>query len=120
MDTQTLNNILVAVVFAHTMHSLLEPVNIRAKVARLAAYIDKKPAKEIPININTRAKGIGLGYGIVLMLFLIGFSFASLIDPTTKTSILFAVVAMVIIELVNTVTIDAYHAEIEKVTKRFK
>ncbi len=120
MDTQTLNNILVAVVFAHTLHSLMEPMNIRAKVARLAAYIEKKPAKEIPINIDTRAKGIGLGYSIVVILFLIGFFITSFIDPTTKTAILIAVVAMVVIEIINTVTIDAYHAEIEKVTKRFK
>lgn len=120
MELQTITNILLALTLAHTLHSLGEVKNIREKVKRLEAYIAKKPYKEIPINIDTRVKGIGMGYGLVVVIFLVMFGLVSFIDPSVRTSVVISILLIVGIELINTVTIDAYHAEIEKVTKRFK
>ncbi len=120
MELQTLANLLVAVTAAHTLHSIMEPINIRAKLDRLVAYMDKKPAKEIPVKIDTRVKGIGLGYAIAVVLFLVFFAVVSVVDPSVRTAIIVSIVLITVIELINTITIDAYHADIEKVTKRFK
>ena len=98
----------------------MEPVNIRAKVARLAAYMDKKSVKEMPVNIDTRLKGIGFGYSITVFVFLITWLIVSSIDSGAKFSVGVSIGLIAIIELVNTVTIDAFHAEIEVITKRFK
>lgn len=120
MNIQTLSNILVAVSVAHAFHSTMEPVNIRSKVARLAAYMDKKPFKEIPVNIDTRAKALGIGYGMFAVLTLLIYGLSALLNPSTQTAITLAVVLMIIVEILNTFTIDKYHVEIEAVTRRFK
>ncbi len=120
METQTIANILLAAAIAHSLHSVMEPRNIREKVKRLVAYMDKKPYKEIPLKIDSRAKGIGLGYSVALVTFVIAYLIVSLIDPSVRTSMIVTIGLLVLVELLNTVTIDAYHAEIEVVTRRFK
>lgn len=120
METQTAINLMVAAVAAHSFHSLMEPLNIRAKVARLKAYMDKKPYKEMSLKIDTRAKALGLGYGMFIFLLGAGFLVTNTVDPSAKQAAYFAFVLMVFVELVNTANIDKYHIDIEVLTKRFK
>lgn len=120
MELQTIASILLSESIVHTLHSFGEVRNIREKVKRLEAYIAKKSYKEIPINIDTRLKGIGFGYVLIIILFLPIWGLISFIDPSTETAVVWSLVLIVVIELVNTVTIDAYHAEIEHITRRFK
>jgi hypothetical protein len=120
MDLQTITSLLLAASIVHTLHSFGEVRNIREKVKRLEAYIAKKPYKEIPININTRLKGIGFGYLLVIVLFLPVWGLVNVVSPSVETAVVLSLMSIILIELINTVTIDAYHAEIEKVTQRFK
>lgn len=120
MDLQTTANLLFAAAIAHTGHSLFEPVNIRAKVARLVNYMDKKPVKEIPVNIDTRPKAYLAAAVTLAIIFIPAWLIISAVDPQPKTAMLAAFWLMVLIEVVNTVVIDKYHVEIENVTRRFK
>ena len=120
MELQTISQALLALSLAHLLHSFGEVRNVREKVKRLQTYINKKPYKEIPINIDTRAKGIGLGLGLVTVIFLVLWFVISLIDPSLRFALTASIVALVVTELSTTIGLDAYHAEIEKVTKPFK
>lgn len=118
-DLQTLANILVAASVTHGMHSLMEPVGMRSKLSRLEAYINKRPWKEMKVNIDTRPKALGIGFGVTAVLFVITLLIVSGIDPQVRTAIILAVGIMALVEFINTISIDRYHVEIEKITKPF-
>lgn len=120
MELQTVANILVATSIAHALHSLMEPINIRSKVLRLVSHMDKKPVKEMPVNIDTRLKALSAGYGLFLIVFIVANFIVSAIDPALSTAMWIAIWLIVIVEIINTIIIDKYHVDIEHVTKRFK
>lgn len=119
MDLQATANLLLAAAIAHTGHSLFEPVNIRAKVARLQKHMDKEPVKEMPVNINTRPKAYLAAAVTLAVMFIPAWLIVSAVDPQPKTAMLWAFWLTVLIEVVNTVVIDKYHVDIERLTRRF-
>lgn len=120
MELQTLANTLVAASIAHAFHSMLEPMNIRTKVKRLVAYIDKQTPPKVPQGIDTRPKALGLAFVMVALPFGLAYIVVTSLEPAPRTAIWFALATMLVIEVVNSVNIDKYHVEIEKVTRQFK
>ena len=120
MELQTLTNLLLATAIAHTGHSLLEPVNIRAKVARLGKHMDNQKVKEIPININSRPKAYLAALISLAVVFVPSWLIMSSVDPLPRTAMLWTIILVIVVEVINTVNIDKYHVEIEHLTRRFK
>lgn len=120
MELQTVANILVAASVAHGLHSLMEAMAVNNKVKRLAAYINKQTPPRIPQGIDTRLKALTLVYGLTVVLFAGAFLITQAIDPAVRTAMWFAIIVFGSIELINNFLLDHYHAEIEKVTNKFK
>lgn len=117
---QTLVNFALALATNELIHNAIEVKGMRNKLERLVAYMDKKQYKELPININTRAKS----YGISILLFVLAvsilFGFYSLINIAPVTAIKVIILLLVASFFVTVVTVDKFHVDIERVTKRFR
>lgn len=51
--SQFLINLTLALVTADLLHNLAEATNVRGKVARLSAYINKQPYTEMKVKYNS-------------------------------------------------------------------
>lgn len=117
---QTLLNLILALSLNELIHNVLEVDNMRKKLARLTATIDKKAYKELPVNIDTRAKS----YSVSLI------AFVAFVGPlwllTTwlsldQTLILKLSIGLLVASFLATAfTVDKWHVDIEKITRRFK
>lgn len=117
---QTLINLALALATNELLHNIFEIKNIREKVKRLVAYMDKKPYKELPLNIDTRAKS----YAVALIAFMVFtlplFGIYTLLNINADTAIKLIVGLLVASFVLTGYFVDQYHVDIEKVTKRFK
>jgi len=113
-------NLLLALAANELIHNIAEVMGMRNKVKRLTAYIDKLPFKELPINIDTRLKSYAVS--TVLFLVFVGLLYAvfSVIALDTTAALWTAIGLLVLSYFTTAVLVDAYHVDIEQVTKRFK
>ncbi len=117
---QTLLNLLLALVTNELLHSMLEVKNVREKVRRLATYMDKKPYKELSINIDTRAKAYAISFVAFVIPTALLFGLYSLLDLSGNVALKLMIGLLVITYFASGVLIDKYHVEIEQITKKFK
>ena len=117
---QTYINLALALSTNAVIHTLAETQNVRAKVKRLNAYIDKKPFKEMPVNIDTRAKSYGISLIMFVVFNAILFGVYSLFDVGVTGAFKIIIVMLTVEFLAMAVLLDKYHVEIEQVTKKFK
>lgn len=117
---QFLLNIVLALATAELLHNIMEASNVRRKVARLYAYINKKPFPEIPVNIDTRPKAYALT--IISFVALTGLSLGvlSLMNLKGDTALVYLAVVLTLAFFSLAYLLDKYHVEIERVTKPFK
>lgn len=102
------------------IHNVFEVAGMRRKLTRLAAYIDKRPFKEMRLNINTRTKSYALAL-VVFLVFVIPLYILFLwLDLDTDTGLRLIIFFLVVSYSVTAVTVDQFHVEIEKITKKFK
>lgn len=117
---QTVVNLALALSTNAVIHTLAETQNVRAKVKRLKAYIDKKPFKEMPVNIDTRAKSYGISLIMFVVFNAILFGVYSMFDVGATEAFKIIIVMLNVEFLAMAVLLDKYHVEIEQVTKKFK
>ncbi len=117
---QFLINLVLALATAELLHNIMEATNVRNKVARLHAYINKLPAKEIPINIDTRPKAYGLTVASFVILVGLSFGVLSLLNLNGNAALWYAVAVLALAFFSLAVLLDKYHVEIERVTRPFK
>lgn len=117
---QTVVNLALALSTNAVIHTLAETQNVRAKVKRLSAYIDKKPFKEMPVNIDTRAKSYGISLIMFVVFNAILFGVYSMFDVGATEAFKIIIVMLNVEFLAMAVLLDKYHVEIEQVTKKFK
>ncbi len=117
---QNLLNLALALAANELLHNFLEVKNIREKVARLQTYIDKKPYKELPVNIDTRAKSYGISLISFVLIVAVFYGLFCWLSLELSTGLKVIVGLLVASYIVTAVTVDQYHVDIEKVTKRFK
>lgn len=117
---QTLINLILALATNELIHNFMEVSNIRKKVTRLDTYIKKKPYKEDNMNIDTRAKSYSIS--VIIFVFMTGalFGVYSVFDISGDTALKTIIALLVASFFVTAVTVDKFHVEIEKVTKKFK
>lgn len=116
---QNLINLLLALATNEMVHNVLEVKNMREKLKRLTAYMNKQPYKELPINIDTRLKS----YSISLLAFVafVGplWLMFSWIDLSENTALKLLVGLLVAAFAATAVTVDKWHVDIEKITRPF-
>ncbi len=117
---RSLVTLMLALATNELLHNVIEVKGIREKVARLVAYMDKKPFKELPFKIDTRAKSYALS--TILFLIVVGllYGFYSLLDLSTDTAVKVTVGLLILSYAATAVLVDKYHVDIEQVTRRFK
>ncbi len=116
---QFLLNLVLALVTAELLHNIMETGNVRRKVARLRAYIDKNPVKEMPINIDTRPKAYGLSFVSFIVLTSVLFGIFSVINLRGEVALWYVVGVLTLAFFSLAVLLDKYHVEIERVTRPF-
>lgn len=113
-------NILLALVTNELIHSLFEVHNIREKVKRLKAYMDKQPYKELALKVDTRAKSYAITTASFFLFTLpLYFGYVKL-DLDELTAYKLMVALLIFCFFANAYFIDKYHVEIEQITKKFK
>ncbi|MDB5184150.1 MAG: hypothetical protein JWO07_831 [Candidatus Saccharibacteria bacterium] len=117
--TQFLINLTLALVTADLLHNLSESANVRNKVARLSAYINKKSYTEMKMKIDTRAKSYGLSIAGFVVLTGIPLAVLSFINPHGDGALWYAIIVLFISYFGLAVMLDKYHVEIERVTRPF-
>lgn len=117
--SQFLINLALALATADLLHNIAEATNIRGKVARLSAYINKQPYTEMKVKIDTRAKAYAIT--LISFIFLVGLPMIvfSLLNLTISSAFWYIVVVLTISYFVLAVLVDKYHVEIERVTRPF-
>lgn len=116
---QFLINLVLAVATTELLHNVVEATNVRNKVARLSAYINKKPYKEMSVKIDTRAKSYGIAAGAFVVLTVIALGIFSLLNLQGNAVLWYLIVVLVLAYAVRSVLLDKYHVEIERVTRPF-
>lgn len=117
---QTLLNLVLALSVTVLSHGLGDALSARAKVARLATYIAKKPYQEPKLNINTRLKANSIATTVFIVMTAIFWGVFTLIDMPGDTALKLVVVLLTLSYFVPSVIMDLFHADIERVTKPFK
>lgn len=117
--SQFLINLTLALVTADLLHNLAEASNVRNKVARLSAYINKQPYTEMKMKIDTRPKAYGLAAASFVILTGTSLIIHSFLNLGGDTALWYAIVVLVISYFVLGVLLDKYHVEIERVTRPF-
>jgi len=117
---QTLINLALALATNELIHSAVEVMGMRAKVARLSDYINKKTHKESSINIDTRAKSYGISIVFFVVFTGLLFGFYSLIDIAPSVGLKIIIGLLVATYFVTAITVDKFHVDIEQVTKRYR
>lgn len=115
------NNLLIAVATATSIHRLFEPGGINYKLSRLEKAASSGEIETPPLKgIDTRAKAYGLGLAVVSVTTAVTYFAAGLFDPSIKTTALYCVAMLVTADVISMMSIDKYHVNIEKLTKKFK
>ncbi len=114
-----LTNLLLALATNELLHNVFEVKNMREKLKRLTAYMNKKAYKELPLNINTRAKS----YAVSLVAFIafVGplWLVFSWLDPTPELAIKLAIGLLTATFIATAITVDKWHVDVEKITRPF-
>ena len=117
---QTIINLILALATNELMHNGLEINNMREKLRRLTAYMNKKSYKELPVNIDTRAKSYFVSF-IAFIVFVLplwgGFTLLNL-DQTLALKLIVSL--LVASYIVTAVVADQWHVDIEKITAPFR
>lgn len=116
---QTLINLLLALATNELIHNIIEANSVRQKVARLSAYINKKPYQEMKVKVDTRAKAYGIATVAFVVVTGILFGIFSLINLQGNTALWYGIVVLVLAYFVSGILLDKFHVEIERVTRPF-
>ena len=116
---QDLINLILALSVNELVHNTLEVINMREKLRRLSAYMNKKTYKELPIKIDTRAKSYGVSFFAFLIFVLPLWGIFTVIDLETTMALKLIVGLLVASYAVTAITVDQWHVDIEKITKPF-
>lgn len=118
MDLQFLLDILISVAVGVSMHSLVEPINIKKQVAHLDASLrGQKYSGHIPMPfaIDSPTKAIFVGAAFIAICGGLSYIFVSKVDITNSTAVVIVGAILLLKELINTKQIDSYHRQIAKV-----
>ncbi len=117
-ELQFAANIALAVCIAISVHSLLEPMNIRKRVAALKAKLageEYTGELKLPVTLDAPWKSLMFGSVIMLVLGLIAYFIIKQVAPP-PTTIAWVIAGILIVkEAINTLQVDAYHSEIGSV-----
>jgi hypothetical protein len=116
---QFLINLVLALATAELLHNILEVSNVRRKVARLSAYINKQPYEEMKIKIDTRAKAYGLSLVSFVVLTGVFLGVFSLLNLKGDAALWYVIAVLTLAFLSLAYLLDKYHVEIERVTHPF-
>ena len=111
--------LVLAVTFAHSFHILGEVMNVRNKLTRLTDAIAKKSLRPYPMNIDTRAKSYTIGFLMFIIVAVVAYLLLNILSFTEESLLIVALSLIVVTEIVNTVRLDTYHVQIEKLIKKF-
>jgi hypothetical protein len=116
---QTLINLILALSVNELVHNAMEVMNMREKLRRLSAYMNKKSYKELPINIDTRAKSYGVSLVAFFVFVLPLWGVFTLVDLEQNLALKLIIALLVAAYFVTAVSVDQWHVDIEKITKPF-
>lgn len=116
---QTIINLILALSVNELVHNTLEIMNMREKLRRLTAYMNKKSYKELPININTRAKSYGVSFIAFIVFVLPLWGVFMFIDLEQSLALKLIAALLIAAYTVTAVAADQWHVDIEKITKPF-
>lgn len=117
---QTIINLILALSVNELVHNAMEVINMREKLRRLTAYMNKKSYKELPVKIDTRAKSYGISVVAFFVFVLPLWGLFTLIDLEQLLALRLIVLLLVASFIVTAITVDQWHVDIEKITKPFK
>ena len=116
---QDLINLILALSVNELIHNALEVINMREKLRRLSAYMNKKTYKELPVKIDTRAKSYGISFIAFFVVVLPLWGIFTLIDLEQTTALKLIAGLLIAAYSVTAITVDQWHVDIEKITKPF-
>ena len=117
---QTITHLLLALALNELLHNLMEITNIRGKVERLQAYINKESYKEMPVKIDTRPKAYLVSVVAFFVTTSILFGVVSLLSIPSDAAVKASVGILILTYFITAVMVDKYHVDIEAVTRLFK
>jgi len=116
---QHLINLVLALALVAIIHNAIEIMNMREKLRRLTAYMNKKSYKELPISIDTRAKSYGISLVFFVIMTLPLWIILNLIDLDQALSLELTAGVLIANFFTTAIIIDQWHVDIEKITKPF-
>ncbi len=119
MELTILLTLAAALSINEFLHVFAEVTSTRQKVARLSAYINKQPAKEMPIKIDTRLKSYAVSLVLFILITSLSFGLLLWLDLGSETLVKIIIGMLIGSYAVAAIGFDKYHVEIEKVTKPF-
>lgn len=117
---QTIINLLLALATNELLHNGLEINNMREKLRRLSAYMNKKSYKELPVNIDTRAKSYTVSFIAFVVFILPLWGVFTLLNLEQSLALKLILSLLVGSYIVTAVVADQWHVDIEKITKPFR
>jgi hypothetical protein len=115
-----LAHLVLALAAAQLLHGFSEVFSARMKVARLSAYIQGRPWKEMRLNIDTRPKAYAFALTVFVILTAVFFGVFTAINATGNTLLLIAGALVLITYWGELIGFDHFHTDIEAVTRPFK
>lgn len=119
MIDQTLLNLVLALAANELLHNVMEAMNVRHKVKRLHAYIDKKPFEEMPMKIDTRHKAYSISLGVFIIVTGVFFAIFSALNLNGNDGLWVAAILLMAAFFSEAYLLDKFHVEIERVTRPF-
>lgn len=116
---QVLINLALALAANEVVHNIAETMNVREKVRRLKAYIDKDSYKEMSVKIDTRAKAYAISVAAFVVVVGVLFGFFSLMNLNGNQALWWLIGMLVVAYFSTAVLLDKYHVDIERVTRPF-
>ena len=114
MSLQFWANVMTAMAVGVSLHSLMEPSNIRNRVQEINAKIHNKPyeAPKMPFTITAWRQSLLFGVVFVLALAGIAFGILSFLSLSPVVLLIATTILLFTKESINTVQINSYHGEI--------
>ncbi|MEM9068940.1 MAG: hypothetical protein AAGE52_10555 [Myxococcota bacterium] len=118
MNLENLALASTAIAIGVSIHSLLEPGNIRNRVQELRAKLRGEPYRsnvQLPFTIDRWWKSLLFGMTFTLVICAVAFGVLWLTRPSPEICLSIIAILLLLKESVNTVQVNAYHAEIGEV-----
>ncbi|MEM7136104.1 MAG: hypothetical protein AAF500_05960 [Myxococcota bacterium] len=118
MTLETLAVLSTGITVGVSVHSLMEPSNIRNRVRELNARLGGDPytpPPQLPFAIDAAWKSLLFGMTLTLLVSALACGALWLAGPSVGLCLATIAIVLILKEAINTIQVNAYHSEIGKV-----